>query len=76
MADEVILLPIGPDEDRFEQIIGEFAARTGLESSPVEGGGARFPVAGVEHAVPVVQTLSEIDPDWSEHLALGDPAAR
>ncbi len=75
MADEVILLPVGPDGSRFEEIVDEFSSRTGLEFSELDGGGARFPLAGEDHAVPVVQTLTDIDPDWSEHLALGDPAA-
>jgi hypothetical protein len=72
MADCVILLREG-DEERASEIVQAFAERTGLEGEEVQGG-TSFSLEGEEHEVEVVQTLNEIDPDWSEHLALGDPA--
>jgi hypothetical protein len=71
MADRVILLREG-DERRGAKIIGEFAEQTGLKAQEIDGG-VSFSVEGAEHATNVVQTLDEIDPDWTEHIALGDP---
>lgn len=73
MAERIVLLARG-DGERAQSLIREFAQRTGLEARPVEGG-AEFPLSGEEHQVPVVQTLTEIDPAWTDHLAVGDPTA-
>lgn len=72
MADRVILLDQG-DGPRASAIINAFAERTGLEPEEIEGG-ASFPIEGEEHEIDIVRTLDEIDPDWTDHLALGDPA--
>ena len=71
MANQVIL-PREGDERRADEIIRAFAERTGLEPQQIDGG-TSFPIEGAEHATNVVQTLDEIDPDWTEHVALGDP---
>ena len=71
MAERIVLLARG-DESRAREIIDDFAQRTGLEPRDVDGG-VEFPLSGDDHQVPVVQTLTEIDPGWTDHLAIGDP---
>jgi hypothetical protein len=71
MAERIVLLTRG-EGPRAREIIDSFAQRSGLEPRDVDGG-VEFPLSGDEHAVPVVQTLTEIDPGWTDHLALGDP---
>ncbi|HEY3667479.1 MAG TPA: hypothetical protein VGL19_15840 [Polyangiaceae bacterium] len=71
MASQVILLR-EDDERRADEIIGAFAEQTGLEARQTDGG-ASFAIDGAAHAINVIQTLDEIDPDWTEHVALGDP---
>lgn len=73
MSDRVVLLNRDSD-DHAQEIIAAFAQRTGLESQPIEGGTA-FLIGAHDHGVEIVQTLNEIDPQWSEHLYLGDPGA-
>jgi len=72
MADELIFLTRG--DTRGERILATFAERTGLTLEPIAGG-ARFELDRSDHSVPVVKTLTDIDPDWSRHMSLGDPAA-
>jgi hypothetical protein len=36
-------------------------------------GGAEFPLEGKDHEIEVVQTLTGIDPSWTDHVALGSP---
>ena len=71
MADRIVLLTRG-DQSRAGRIIASFAERTGLARQDVDGG-ASFPLKAGDHRVEVVQTLTDIDPEWTEHLALGDP---
>jgi hypothetical protein len=71
MAGQVILLREG-DPQHADEIIGAFAEQTGLQAREIDGG-ASFLIKGSEHAINVIQTLDEIDPDWTEHVALGDP---
>jgi hypothetical protein len=71
MADRIVLLTRG-DGARAHEIIDSFAQRSGLEPHEVDGG-VEFPLSGDDHEVPVVQTLTEIDPGWTDHLALGEP---
>lgn len=71
MADRIILLPRG-DEASAQQIIDEFEQRTGLERNEIDGG-TEFEIGPDDHGVQVVQTLTDIDPEWTDHLELGDP---
>ena len=71
MAERIVLLSRG-DGSRAREIIDSFAQRSGLEPQDVDGG-VEFPLSGSDHEVPVVQTLTEIDPGWPDHLALGEP---
>jgi hypothetical protein len=70
MADTITLIP--QDEDG-ERIVDAFARKTGLEADEDDGRRV-FSVEGVEHEIEVVQTLDSIDEDWTEHVALEDPA--
>lgn len=70
MADQIILLT---RDDQAQAIVDAFAERTGLQPEPVDGGVA-FPLADGDHAIPVTQTLTDIDAGWADHVALGDPA--
>ena len=70
MADTITL--IAQDEEG-ERIIQAFAKETGLEGEE-SAGRHIFDVDPDEHDVPVIQTLDEIDEDWTEHVALEDPA--
>jgi hypothetical protein len=71
MADRLILLP-HPDDSRSWAIIEAFAERTGLTLER-RNGGAEFPLHERDHEVQVVQTLTDIDAQWSRHVTLGDP---
>jgi hypothetical protein len=68
-----LFLPEG-DNDRAKRILASFADRTGLVAETAAGGTC-FPLGPDDHRVKVIQTLTAIDPQWTQHLALGDPAA-
>ena len=72
MADRLILRPQG-DPAEAQRIIDAFAERTGLAPEPSAAGGTEFALGSDDHAIKVVQTLTEVAPDWAEHLELGDP---
>jgi hypothetical protein len=61
------------DGERGRSIIAAFADRTGLEAHDLPDGGAEFMLGPGDHEVHLVHTLTEIDPRWTDHLALGDP---
>jgi hypothetical protein len=69
MADQIILTKL--DEDA-ERILDAFEEHTGLHGDD-EGDRRRFDAAGTGHEVDVVQTLTDIDEGWSEHVGLADP---
>ncbi|MEJ7784708.1 MAG: hypothetical protein WKF96_07885 [Solirubrobacteraceae bacterium] len=69
MADQIILTKLDEDADR---ILDAFEEQTGLHGDD-EGDRRRFDVAGAGHAVDVVQTLTDIDEDWTEHVGVADP---
>jgi hypothetical protein len=69
MADEIILTKLDDDADR---ILDQFEAQTGLDGED-EGERRRFDVSGEDHEIDVVQTLTEIDEDWSEYVGVADP---
>jgi hypothetical protein len=70
MADELVFLTRG--DERGERILIAFAERTGL-TPEVIGDGVRFALQGQDHAVKVVETLTDIDAEWSRHMTLGEP---
>jgi hypothetical protein len=70
MADTFTLIP---QDDAGERIVERFAEKTGLDVEEDDGRHV-FDVEGVEHEIPFVQTLDEIDEDWNEHLEIGEPA--
>ncbi len=73
MADHLILLT-RDGSSRAQGIFEEFAERTGLRPEVIDDG-LRFPLRGEDHALRVVETLDEIDSDWPQHVALGQPDA-
>ena len=73
IADQLILQSRG-DGARAQEIIQAFGERTGLAAAR-DGERTVFELGPDDHSVPVVQTLTEIDPEWAEHVALGDPGA-
>jgi hypothetical protein len=70
MADTFTL--IAQDEEG-ERIIGQFAEQTGLDAEE-DGDRHIFEIEGEEHEIPFVQTLDEIDEDWTEHVVIEQPA--
>jgi hypothetical protein len=60
-----------PDADR---ILDAFEEQTGLESEKPDDQTRVYPLEGDDHRVEVVQTLTDIDKHWSEHLAPQAPA--
>jgi hypothetical protein len=69
MADEIILTKLDDDADR---ILDAFEEHTGLHGDD-EGDRRRFDVAGREHEIDVVQTLTDIDDAWTDHVGVADP---
>lgn len=68
MADQIILTKLDDDADR---ILDEFEEQTGLHGDD-EGDRRRFDTAG-KHDIDVVQTLTDIDESWTEHVGVADP---
>jgi hypothetical protein len=60
-----------PDADR---ILDAFEAQTGLESEKPDDRTRVYPLEGDEHHIKVVQTLTDIDERWTDHLAPQAPA--
>jgi hypothetical protein len=56
-----------------ERILDEFEERTGLASETSEDDTRVFPLNGEDHGVDVVQTLTDIDARWTDHLAVQAP---
>jgi hypothetical protein len=72
MAKELIFLTDG--DARAERVVEVFAQSTGLTIEPIDDG-AKLALRGTDHRVKVVETLTDIDPNWSDYLALGAPEA-
>jgi len=70
MADQIILTKLDDEADR---ILDAFEEQTGLEFDD-DGDSRTFHLDGVDHPVDVVQTLNDIDEDWTEHVGLKDPS--
>jgi hypothetical protein len=60
-----------PDADR---ILDAFEQRTGLESEKPDDQTRVYPLEGADHRIEVVQTLTEIDEHWPDHLSPQIPA--
>jgi hypothetical protein len=69
MADSIILTKLDADADR---ILDAFEQRTGLEGED-DGDRRIYDLEGREHEVEVVQTLTGVDEDWTEHVGFQDP---
>ena len=71
MADHVILRPLDDSPDAL-RILDEFESRTGLISEP-HGDGRLYGVRGPDHHKDIVQTLTAIDPAWTDHIGFKLP---
>jgi hypothetical protein len=71
MADTITFLP---KDDEGERILDEFEQQTDLEATPSDDSARAYPLTGDDHQVEIVQTLTDIDPEWSQHIALEMPA--
>jgi hypothetical protein len=71
MASELIFVMAG--DGRAEKILAAFADETGLTPETI-GDGVRFELGREDHDVKVVQTLNDIDPDWSRFISLREPS--
>lgn len=72
MADTITFLP---KDDDGERILDEFEQQTDLEATPGGDESARvYALEGDDHQTEIVQTLTDIDPEWSQHIALQMPA--
>ena len=70
MASTIVLTRL---DDQAEEIVSRFAEETGLTPEESEGEWV-FPIETAEdHGIEVVQTLTEIDPDWAQHVGVADP---
>ena len=72
MADTITFLP---KDDDGERILDEFEQQTDLEATTGDDDSARvYALEGDDHKIEIVQTLTDIDPEWSQHIALEMPA--
>lgn len=72
MAEQVIIQSL----DGFaegERILDEFERRTGLQGD-VRDDGRYYELHAEEHRTRIVRTLTEIQPDWTDHLDFKLPA--
>ena len=71
MADQVILQAVGSAREA-ERILDEFEQRTGLSAEAREDG-RHYELHGDDHRTRIVQTLTEIDAGWTDHVGLKLP---
>ena len=70
MADTITFVA---KDDEGARILDEFEQQTELE--PEDRGERRvYPLEGDDHQVEIVETLTGIDSEWTEHIALEMPA--
>ncbi len=69
MPEQIILTKLDEDADR---ILDAFEEETGLHGDD-EGDRRRFDVAAPDHGLDVVQTLTDIDEGWTEHVRVAEP---
>ncbi|HEV2059436.1 MAG TPA: hypothetical protein VGR11_08760 [Solirubrobacteraceae bacterium] len=72
MADHVILRPLDGSPEAA-RILDEFESRTGLLSE-AHSDGRLYELYGPDHQTQIVQTLTEIDPAWTDRVGLKLPA--
>lgn len=71
VADQIILQTLEGSAEA-DRILDEFERRTGLEGEARDD--ARYyELHGEEHRTRIVQTLTEIEPDWTDHLGFRLP---
>jgi hypothetical protein len=61
-------------DDDGERILDEFEQQTDL--APDNSGSAErrvYALEGEDHQIEIVETLTDIDPEWSQHIALEQP---
>ena len=73
MADPIILTKLDDSADA-DRILDEFEQRTGLTSEQRDDGRYFALDDARDHEVEVVQTLTEIDERWTDHVGVKDPA--
>jgi hypothetical protein len=67
-------LTLIPQDDEGEKILDEFEVRTGLEPEETGDDDERiYPLEGEDHRIEIVETLDDIDTEWTQHLSLGSP---
>ena len=71
MADLVILHALDGSSEA-ERIVGDFEQRTGLKPD-VRGDDRYYEVHDNDHRERIVQTLTAIDPSWTDHVGLKWP---
>ncbi|MCW3021046.1 MAG: hypothetical protein JWR30_368 [Conexibacter sp.] len=68
-------LTLIPQDDEGEKILDEFEVRTGLEPEDTGDEDERiYPLEGEDHRIEIVETLDDIDTEWTQHVSLGSPA--
>jgi hypothetical protein len=70
MASTIILIS---QDDDGEKILDQFEERTGLEPEKGDDDERIYPIEGDDHRIEIVETLDDIDTDWTKHVALGQP---
>jgi hypothetical protein len=71
MANPIILTSLDDSPDA-ERILDAFEQRTGLDADRRESG-RFYELADAEHRERIVQTLTDIDERWTDHVGLRDP---
>jgi hypothetical protein len=71
VSDQVIIQSLHGSADG-ERILDEFERRTGLRGDARDNG-RYYDVHGEEHRTRIVQTLTEIEPGWTDHLGFKLP---
>ncbi len=71
MADQVIIQTVG-DTAAAERILDEFEQRTGLRSDAHDAGRV-YEIHDEQHRTQIVQTLTDIDDRWTDHLGFKLP---
>ncbi len=69
MTNHLILTKLDEDADR---ILDAFEDQSGLEGDD-EGDRRRFDIAGRQHEIDIVQMLTDIDENWTDHVGVADP---
>lgn len=71
MASSITLTKLDEDADA---IVRAFSERTGLTAEDDDGDTWVFALGDDDHDIDVVQTLTAIDEEWTDHIGLQDPA--